>query len=121
RAVIGRTACQLLTQASTFDQEAGAEVLLKHRLHHRAATDVANTDTENLFHHPMMFRWLTPSSSGAKGRPSWRVLNRRRSHYSGRDAEAAPYPPLPVDWDASGRAVERRRRQARKSADHPPP
>jgi hypothetical protein len=68
RAVIGRTACQLLTQASTFDQEAGAKVLLKHRLHHRAATDVANTDTENLFHHPMMFRWLTPSSSGARGR-----------------------------------------------------
>ena len=68
RAVIGGTACQLLTHASTFDQEGGAKVLLKHRLHHRAATDVANTDTENLFHHPMMFRWLTPSRSGAKGR-----------------------------------------------------
>jgi hypothetical protein len=42
-------------------QEAGAKMLLKHRLHHRAGTDVANT--ENLFHHPMMIRGLTPSSS----------------------------------------------------------
>jgi hypothetical protein len=39
-------------------------VPLKHRLHHRAATDVANTDTENPLHHPMMVRQLTPSRDG---------------------------------------------------------
>ena len=57
RAVIGGTACQLLSQASTFDQEGGAEVLLKHRLHHRAAADVANT------------RWPTPPRSEKIQRP----------------------------------------------------
>ncbi len=53
RAVIGWTACQLLTQAGTFDKESSAEELLKYCLHHRAAADVANTDTQNLFHHPI--------------------------------------------------------------------
>jgi len=37
--------------ASTFDQEGGTKVLLKYRLHHRAAAYVTKTDTENLFHH----------------------------------------------------------------------
>ena len=56
RAVVGRASCQLLRQASTFDQERDAKMLLKHHLHHRAAADVTDTDTENLFHHPMMIR-----------------------------------------------------------------
>src|ERR1700730_7618660 len=41
--------------------------------------------------------------------------------FSGRHAQAAPYPPLPIDWAAPGRAVERSRRQGRGSADHPTP
>src|SRR5258705_3503962 len=62
-AVIGGAACQPLTHASTLDQEGGAKVLLKHRLHHRAAAEVANTDTENLFHHPTITRGSIPATS----------------------------------------------------------
>ena len=47
-AVISGAACKRLRQASTFDQESRAKVLLKHRLHHRAAAEVADTDTETL-------------------------------------------------------------------------
>src|SRR5271170_7834530 len=59
RVVIGGTACQLLTQTGTFDQESGTKELLKNRLHHQAAADVANTDAENLFHHPVKSRLAT--------------------------------------------------------------
>jgi len=63
RAVIGGTARQRPAHAGAFDQEGGAEASLKHRLHHRAAAEVADTDTENLFHHPTLTRGLMPSSS----------------------------------------------------------
>lgn len=77
RSVIGGTACQLLTQTGTFDYEGGTKVQLKNRLHHRAAADVANTDTENPLHHPTKAQPATDLNLLAAGLNTGRADGRR--------------------------------------------
>ena len=65
-AIISRATCQRAIDTGALDQKSAAKVLLEHRLHHRAAADVADANTENLFHRSTLAPVPMPSSSNRK-------------------------------------------------------
>ena len=63
RAIIGRATGQRAVNTGALNQKCATKVLLEHRLHHRAAADVADANTEDLLHRPTLAPAPVPSSS----------------------------------------------------------